>query len=355
MRDNISVSVVVPVYNASAYLEKCINGILSQTLNNFELILVDDGSSDGSADICDSFSKDERVTIIHQRNSGPAAARNAGIKAARGEYIGFVDADDTVSPEMFKTLYEAAVSNDSDMVFCDYMAQTKKGDINVYADNSGNKTYDRQEILKLILPYFFGYDDDEISQYKSFCPFADYTSYVWLCIYKTSVIKDNNLLFPDQKTYYNEDHLFNLNFVFHASRITHVAKFLYCYRDSSASLTKRYYDGFLQAKLNRYAYLNDFIALNKCGESYYKRLKNKICIESINIINYYVRSNNLSFKQKYKKVREIIRSSAISDALDSLDLRFLPFSKLRIFLRFEKLRACAVLFLFSKAYGVVRK
>lgn len=99
------VSMIVPVYNCEAYLEKCVNSILGQTEPNFELILVDDGSRDKSGTICDDFAaKDKRILVIHQENAGVSAARNAGLDAATGEYIGFVDADDYVLPNMLEVL-----------------------------------------------------------------------------------------------------------------------------------------------------------------------------------------------------------------------------------------------------------
>jgi glycosyltransferase involved in cell wall biosynthesis len=354
MQENIAVSVVVPVYNAAAHLEKCVGSILGQTLRNFELILVDDGSTDESAAICDSFLKDERVKVIHKKNSGPGEARNSGIEAARGEFIGFADADDRVSPEMFKKLYESAVQNGSDLVFCDYIAETKNGNINVQSDFSGNRTYNKEEIQNAMLPYFFGYGDGELYNYKSFCPFADYSSYVWLGLYRASVIKNNRLRFPNQSTYYNEDHLFNLNFTYYASKITHVAKFFYYYRDCDESLTKKYNEGFLNAKLNRYLYLRKFIDGNNCDEAFHKRLDNKICIESIHIINYYVNTVSISSKEKHKKICETVNTPEISGALKSLNLKSMPFSKLSLFLWLEKIKACRILLLLSRAYSLIR-
>lgn len=109
------VSIIVPVYNAIRYLEKCLNCIRNQTLKELEIILVDDGSTDGSAEFCDrSALEDSRIRVLHQPNSGVSAARNAGIEAATGDYIGFSDADDTMEPDMYETLYQTAVDHSSD-------------------------------------------------------------------------------------------------------------------------------------------------------------------------------------------------------------------------------------------------
>lgn len=109
MEQEIKVSVIVPVYNVRRYLGQCVDSLLAQTLQEIEIILVDDGSTDGSGKLCDSYAgADARIRVIHKENGGLASARNAGLRAARGRYLGFVDGDDWVSPRMFETLYQNA-------------------------------------------------------------------------------------------------------------------------------------------------------------------------------------------------------------------------------------------------------
>ena len=101
-------SVIVPIYNVEKYLPKCIDSILAQNYSEIEVILVDDGSPDGCPEICDNYAeKDKRIVVIHQKNLGVSAARNAGLKAAHGEYIGFVDPDDWISPSMYQEMITA--------------------------------------------------------------------------------------------------------------------------------------------------------------------------------------------------------------------------------------------------------
>ena len=120
-------SIIVPVYKTEKYLPKCIDSILSQTFTDFELILIDDGSPDRCGEICDEYAaKDGRIIVIHQENRGVSAARNAGLDIARGEYIGFVDSDDWIEPEMYKVLVESCVNNKSDISMCG---------INYYSDS----------------------------------------------------------------------------------------------------------------------------------------------------------------------------------------------------------------------------
>ena len=114
-------SIIMPVYNKLEYLRDSVQSVLSQTERNLELILVDDGSTDGSGGLCDTLAgKDPRITVIHKRNGGVASARNVGLDAARGDFIGWVDADDLVHPEMFRVMMELAERHGADIVQCSH-------------------------------------------------------------------------------------------------------------------------------------------------------------------------------------------------------------------------------------------
>jgi len=115
------ISIIVPVYKVEQYLHRCVDSILSQTYDNFELILIDDGSPDGCPAICDEYTKnDSRVHVIHQVNQGLAEVRNVGVKQAHGEYIAFIDSDDFVSPNYIETLYSGVVDYDADISICSF-------------------------------------------------------------------------------------------------------------------------------------------------------------------------------------------------------------------------------------------
>lgn len=113
------ISIIVPIYNVDKYLSRCIESILNQSFKEFELILVDDGSSDNSGEICDIYaSKDDRVKVLHKENGGVSSARNVGVKASNGEYIGFVDPDDYIDKEIYYQLYKLCIDNDCDIAIC---------------------------------------------------------------------------------------------------------------------------------------------------------------------------------------------------------------------------------------------
>ena len=113
------ISIIIPIYNTEAYLPRCLDSILAQTYQNLQIILVDDGSTDGCGTMCDAYAKkDTRIEVIHQPNSGVAAARNAGLAVAYGEWIGWVDSDDWIEPDMFDCLLENALGSQADICIC---------------------------------------------------------------------------------------------------------------------------------------------------------------------------------------------------------------------------------------------
>ncbi len=116
-----SLSVIIPAYNAAPYIKQCVDSVLRQTFQDYELIIIDDGSTDDTGIILDElYGTDDRVIIRHQINRGLYATRRIGLSLASGEYVGWVDADDYIDAEMYETLYDAAIRFDSDLVFCDY-------------------------------------------------------------------------------------------------------------------------------------------------------------------------------------------------------------------------------------------
>ena len=123
------ISIVVPVYNVEPYLEKCINSIIAQTYQNIEILIVNDGSEDGSWVICERAAKnDARIRLFqHDCNKGLSVARNTAIEKATGDYIGFVDSDDYISPYMYEMLIKAIIKNDSDIAVCGYNVVDEDG------------------------------------------------------------------------------------------------------------------------------------------------------------------------------------------------------------------------------------
>ena len=144
------VSIIVPVYNAEKYLQECVESVLCQTLSDIELILVDDGSTDSSPALCNQYAvQDHRVKVIHKPNGRAASARNAGLRAASGEYVAFVDADDWISPDM----YEKMLQTNADVTLCDYVRFQGEKQFPFTQPNIAAGFYNKAQIREIIYPH----------------------------------------------------------------------------------------------------------------------------------------------------------------------------------------------------------
>ena len=155
MNTNISgplISLIVPVYNVKDYLKTCLQSILEQTYKNLEIILVDDGSDDGSSGICDEYARmDQRIKTIHLPHSGVSAARNAGLAAATGELLGFVDSDDWIDHDMYQYLYTLMQEHDADVSACTYLLE-QEGRPSKIINNTGKLyVFSRKEIIRALV------------------------------------------------------------------------------------------------------------------------------------------------------------------------------------------------------------
>ncbi len=225
----IKISVIVPIYNAGEYLEKCLDSIVNQTLNDIEIILIDDGSTDNSSEICKNYLSDSRVTYYHKENEGLAAARDDGMLRANGEYIGFVDADDWIKPYMYERMYDAAKSNDSDIVFCNCI-ENKNG--HVFTPEMPEGSYDREAIKSEIIPKTLAYiakDGTKRAIRWSNC----------LRIYKTEALKKNNIRF-DRRLRRSQDLQLTYEATLVAQNYYYIAEPLYHNRVVGDSLSRGY-------------------------------------------------------------------------------------------------------------------
>lgn len=163
------ISVIVPVYNVEAYLSKCIESIINQTYDDLEIILVDDGSPDKSGEICDEYAKkDSRIKVIHKENGGLSSARNAGINAANGDLIGFVDSDDYIHPEMYERMYNAIEKEKADLCMCSFkMVNQFDIVINSTVEPIQNEVLSREEcFVRLFGPIGWQYVTVPMKLYK---------------------------------------------------------------------------------------------------------------------------------------------------------------------------------------------
>lgn len=212
--EEVKISVIVPVYKTEPYLRKCLDSILGQTYRNLEIILVDDGSPDNCGAICDEYAAgDARIRVIHQENGGVAAARNAGLDLATGDYIGWVDSDDWIEPDMFETMLSAAVSRDADIVICGRQEE--------YPDRSFQMGWQQMEALNREQAMALLVEDDLVR------------SYLWDKLWKRELFQ--GIRIPQIKVF--EDMAVMYSLFLKAETVVCLPYILYHYEYNAASLT----------------------------------------------------------------------------------------------------------------------
>ena len=234
------VSIVVPMYGVEPFLNKCVDSLLAQSLLDIEFILVDDGSPDRCGEIAEEYAiKDNRVKVIHQKNSGLGPARNTGMAAATGEYIGFVDSDDWANNCMFERLYNAAKKNNADIAVgghCDWregkVIRSKRHPL------AGKTVMDRSEIDEIRRNLYGRSIDDKVTE--------AFPMSVWIAVYRKTLIDNNQLKF---KNIISEDVIFNISAYKFANKITFTGDTDYCYRNENQTSIMR---SFSEEKLKKY-------------------------------------------------------------------------------------------------------
>ena len=210
------ISVIIPVYKVEKYLDNCIKSIVAQTYRNLEIILVDDGSPDNCPAMCDAWAKkDNRIKVIHKENGGLSDARNVGMAAATGDFIGFVDSDDWISPDMYQLLYDRMKIDGSDIAACDF--KSFYDDKELITDTSDDILYRictaEQAISELIQGIGF-------------------RAVAWNKLYRRSIL--NGEYFEVGR--YHEDEFFTYRILDKATCLTYIAKPLYFYRQRKGSI-----------------------------------------------------------------------------------------------------------------------
>ena len=229
------ISVIIPVYNVEQYLRECIDSIINQTYNNFEIILVDDGSTDGCPEICDEYAKkDRRIKVVHKKNGGASSARNAGLDIACGRYVSFVDSDDIIDNMMFETAVNS-MNNDNSDIYIFY----------------GNEFHSRTEISNKQTYNYYEVINKNECLYKLFN--ENVGEQLWNKVFKLSLW--NNIRFPVGRI--SEDIYVLYKVIENAQIITYDSKVLYYIRTRVGSVTRSRVVNFdvLDSNKKRYEYI----------------------------------------------------------------------------------------------------
>ena len=232
IENNPKISIVIPIYNVEKYLSNCIESITNQSFQNYEMILVNDGSKDSSLEICYKYKKNNnKIKIVNKENGGLSSARNAGIKIAKGKYIVFIDPDDEIDKNYFNTLYTIAEENNCDFVVGNYVIVP-----------GGQKVTSGYKYNTVLNGKDFILSNKNIHTRNDLC-------FVWRNIYKLDIIKKNNIKF-NEEVFIGEDVIFNIEFFLKSKKGYATDKIIYYYRvDNPNSLMRASYKPKLESSL----------------------------------------------------------------------------------------------------------
>lgn len=304
----IKVSVIVPIYNVEKYLHKSLESLANQTLKEIEILMVDDGSTDRSSEIAGKFAETHsNFHLVTKENGGLSSARNAGMDAAQGEYLAFVDSDDWVSEYMMEKLYTNAKKYDADMVMAGFERVDSHGNVSESHKLSKLKDfYQKQQVYdNILLPMCGGKPEDSAD--------IPVGMSVWRNIYRRSLIEEKHIRFKSERVYLSEDIVFHMDLLPLVERVAVVHECLYFYRLNPQSLTQVFdrtiYDKqyflyhYLKKKLQKDGYWKD--AEFRLKRLFIGRVRNKLSND--------LAFSELSIRKKWMFCHEIMKRKEMKE------------------------------------------
>lgn len=305
------VSVIVPVYNAEKYLQECVGSVLSQTLSDLELILVDDGSTDRSPALCDHYAaQDTRVKVIHKPNGRAASARNAGLRTATGEYVAFVDSDDWISPDM----YEKMLQTGADITLCDYVRFQGEKEFPFTQPNVTAGFYNKAQIREKIYPHLV-MDGIEYP----------ITISNWAMLIKRNIIVKNQLSYRED-ILISEDAPFGSEVLYCADSFAYLkGERFYHYRITEGSASKTYKPWWWDSSLKINEETESFFS--KCEDyDFTQQIKSNMFYLARAEIYYILCNRELSRKEQNRKLKAVMENSRVARMMKDFDVSSYPLS-----------------------------
>ena len=322
------VSIVIPVYNVEKYLHRCVNSVLNQTISDIEILLVDDGSPDKCPEICDELQKQyENIVVIHKMNGGLSSARNAGISKATGEYIGFVDSDDDVEPNMYETLYNTAIEYNADIVMADYIRVQNNGISKYITKYLDGGVFNKQRIINEIYPRLIMGENIDYGPLLS----------VWQSIYKREFLQRNNIVF-DEAVRWSEDNIFSAMAGYKCNRLVYLKwRCFYHYWENQNSITTSYKRGAWDVYCTMNSHLAAFFS-DKTEFNWDNQLKLHMIYYALVCLNQEKRISN-RLTDEYVR---IVKSDQLQHAFKGVKIKGIPW-KLRVKLILLRMKVLPVL------------
>lgn len=329
------ISIIVPIYKVEKYIRQCVDSIINQTYEDIEIILVDDGSPDNCPQICDDYAKtDSRVKVVHKENGGLMSARQAGLKAATGEYIGFVDGDDWIEPDMYEQFAAVIEKYNPDMALCEfYFAYPQKDELS--SQKLSKPYFEKADMENEIYPTMLFKDTFYSFGINPCC---------WSKVFKKEIL-EHNLNKVTTKIRIGEDAAFVYPCLLEAENIAYVDKFLYHYRINQESMTKAYDVNMEDTILLPYDILSK--AFDKDKYNFSSQL-NYYLLYLVNMVirNEANRDNKKSASQRICTFKKFTDNENVVNAAKSVEYSRLP-KHTQLIAKFISLKSPVLLYFYS--------
>lgn len=347
------VSIIVPVYNVpEKYLKACIESLMNQTMKEIEIILVDDGSKDNSGKICDMYAeKDNRIKVIHKKNSGVSSTRNAGLRNINGKWIMFIDADDWIEYDTLEYVVKYSEDSDIDILGWNHYYNTSRGQIK------------REKISPSpLIRLNSNLDDIKMLQLDTLSPEYDKrvnnisvgaVRGVWGKLYKAELIKKNKIIF-NEKLVISEDAFFNLCCFEKANKVVMINRYFNHYRIDEASAMRRYYDDICDVNRNILDAFYSYLHKKDYKEAFdlcYMRMICACIARSFNC-KFLHRDNKNSLQKNIREIKEMLNDKEYQMALNKPITNFFTFDE-KIVLWLAKKNKAYLLFVLFKLKNII--
>ncbi|MBQ6038595.1 MAG: glycosyltransferase family 2 protein [Bacteroidaceae bacterium] len=312
------ISIIVPVFNVAAYLPKCLDSLINQTYQDLEIICVNDGSTDKSLDILQSYSeKDKRIKVISRENKGISATRNEALEVAMGEYIMFVDSDDWINVQTCEKALYSIEEHRCDLVLWSYIREFK-------GKSLPNYLYDQTKVWengKSLCRRIVGPIDEELRTPQK----LDSYGTVWGKLYKRELVeRDIPIRFVDTKKIGTcEDILFNVEYSLRTNKTVYIPVLLYHYRKLNSSFTSKYRESLSEQWKELYKEMKNVLIQNNVFEDCRRAYNNRISLGMVGLgLN--ITFSSYSFSKQQTMIKKILDSNHYKKAICSLSLNFFP-------------------------------
>ena len=310
----MNLSIIIPVYNGEKYIEECINNVLEQAYNDFELIIVNDGSKDDTKKICEKISKvDGRIKIINTENAGVSSARNKGINIAKGKYIVFLDADDKILSDIYKNMIMDIERENADLIMCSYLSEfDNRSEKNIFAwsDRLFEDIEIKEEVMKNTVSSI-----KENGEYKEVIMGS-----IWRCLFKRELLEVNNIRFRENLKY-SEDLVFVLEYLNISKRVytTNKCYYLYNRKTEDLSTTQKYIDCLESNTDEVHKTILDILNIKDFKNTKGWALKEVSSIYTL-AVNIAINDNGISFFKKAKEIQKMQKRREFKKYVNKLNI-----------------------------------